>query len=170
MSNIPKVVERLRTAYSEELREDEDPEEVLEQVEFLRERGLRGGEAMFVPEEWFYDEVLRYLEPDDVVFDVGAGDLRFDLIMARKVRRVYAVEVNPLTLGKALLTIRYDLPRNVIPICANALDLPLLQDVTAVTILMIHRTWEIPEHWRKQAKIIYTTKEGVHYLPRRCEA
>ena len=161
------VIERLRDAYIEDLIEDEDPEELLAQAEFLEGRGLKGGEAMFVPEEWFYDEVLEYLDPDDVVFDVGAGDLRFDLIMAERVKRVYAVEVNPITLGKALLTIKYDLPRNVIPICANALDLPLPQDVTAVTILMIHRTWEIPRSWRRQAKIIYTTHDGVRFLPRK---
>ena len=142
---------------------EDDAHGVRAQIRFLKERGLRGGETFFVPEEWFYDEVLKRLEPDDVVFDVGAGDLRFDLIMARKVRKVYAVEVNPTILSKALRIIRYELPRNLIPICANALDIPLPQDVTAITILMIQRTWEIPKQWLGK-KIIYTTKEGVKII------
>ncbi len=161
-----EVIRRLKEAYSRYFDEEDDPWEIHREARFLRERGLRGGEAFFVPEDWLYEEVLKFLEPDDVVFDVGAGDLRFDLMMAGKVRRVYAVEVNPDILGKALLTIKYDLPRNVIPVCANALDVPLPKDVTAVTILMIHRTWEIPEEWVKQAKIIYTTKNGVKVIPK----
>ena len=132
---------------------------------FYRSRGLRAWEPVFVPEEWFYDEVLKHLEEKDVVFDVGAGDLRFDLIMSQHVKKVYAVEVNPITLAYALKTIGYKLPRNLIPICANALDLPLPEDVTTITILMIHRTWDIPYEWRKK-KIIYTTRNhGVVMIP-----
>lgn len=155
--SVDEIVRELDSFFKADIERAEPTEE---EFEFYRSRGLRGWEPFFAPEEYFYDEVLRYLSSDDVVFDVGAGDLRFDLVMSRRVRKVYAVEVNPIILANALKIIGFRLPRNLIVICANALDIPLPEDVTAITILMIHRTWKIPEQWLGR-KIIYTTHEGV---------
>ena len=132
-------------------------------AKFAEQRNLADGEVMFVPERWFYDEILEMLDPGDVVFDVGAGDLRFALLTSEKVRKVYAVEINPEILGRALQIIGYDLPKNVIPICADAREFPLPPDVTVITVLMINRTWDFPKEWRR-VRIIYTRVDGVHVL------
>jgi len=156
--SVGNAIRELEKQYGKDVLSEEGPSR--EELEFYKTRGLRGWEMFFVPEKWFYSEVLKHLSSSDVVFDVGAGDLRFDLIMSRYVRKVYAVEVNPIILAKALKIVGYRLPRNIIVICANALDIPLPEDVTAITILMQHRTWQIPEQWHGR-KIIYTTREGV---------
>ncbi len=159
------VIVRLRRLWHEMLEENEiKPGWMIEEeARFFEERGITLGEAMWVPEEWFYDEVLRLLRPGDVVFDVGAGDLRFALLASQRLKRVYAVEVNPKILGRALQVIGFRLPRNVIPICTDAWNYPLPSDVTTITILMQNREWPIPREWRAK-RIIYTTREGVHVL------
>jgi SAM-dependent methyltransferase len=85
-----------------------------------------------------YCFVLDQVGPDDVVLDIGAGDLRLALRLAEKVRRVYAVEANPRVLGPVLAEIGHALPRNLIVICGNALDVPFPADVTVGVLLMRH--------------------------------
>ena len=96
-------------------------------------------------EGWFspysaetYEAVLNHIQPDDVVLDVGAGDLRLALRIAKQAERVYAVEVNPLLLARALEAIGLDLPRNLHVVCANALDFRVPTDVTVAVLLMRH--------------------------------
>lgn len=118
-------------------------------------RGIKGYEIWFYPEVCNYNDCLSKLNEHDVVFDVGAGDLRFDLIMAEKVKKVYAVEINPKTLASALRIIGYDMPENLIVICGNAFEMELPNDVTVVTCLMIHREHEFPDSWKKCNIISY---------------
>jgi SAM-dependent methyltransferase len=96
-------------------------------------------------EGWFspyahetHDAVLSHIAPDDVVLEIGAGDLRLALRMAERVHRVYAVEVNPLVVGSALDTIGLRMPRNLHVICANALDFPIPSGITVGVLLMRH--------------------------------
>lgn len=96
-------------------------------------------------EGWFspyalevYRAVLDYIASDDVVLEIGAGDLRLALRMAERVQRVYAVEVNPLVVGPALETIGLCMPRNLHVMCANALDVPVPSDITVAVLLMRH--------------------------------
>lgn len=50
-------------------------------------------ENAFAPyDETTYNAALDALRADDVVFDIGAGDLRFAIRAAQRVRRVIAVE------------------------------------------------------------------------------
>ncbi len=85
-----------------------------------------------------YRFVLDRVGPDDVVLDIGAGDLRLALRLAEKVRRVYAVEVNPTVLGPALAGIGHAMPRNLVVICANVLDIEFPAGITAAILLMRH--------------------------------
>jgi len=163
MSNIVRVIRRLEKLYKREVSRAPSREEIESFSGWAKSHGLADGEVFFVPETWFYDEVLSLLRTDDVVFDVGAGDLRFALLISEKVRKVYAVEVNPEILGRALQVIGYSLPRNIIPICADAREFPLPRDVTVITCLMIHRSWSFPREWRR-VRIIYTRRDGVHVL------
>ncbi|GAI85779.1 unnamed protein product, partial [marine sediment metagenome] len=42
-----------------------------------------------------YKKVLKNIKKEDVVLDIGAGDLRLSLQIAMRVKMVYAIEVNP---------------------------------------------------------------------------
>lgn len=107
---------------------------------WLNRQSLFGFEYKSTPDVEFYPFVLENLDPDDVVLDLGAGDLRLDILMAERVKKVYAVEVNPILVGRALQIIGYDLPRNLIVICANLFDIEIPKDATVAVILMRHCT------------------------------
>ncbi|WP_456327907.1 hypothetical protein [Archaeoglobus sp.] len=160
MSEISRIVLRLKKAYEKDIGRTPSHEELKKFEEFCEDRNLTDLEAWFCPEDWFYVDVLKLLNPDDVVFDVGAGDLRFAIIASQMVKKVYAVEINPTILGRALTVVGYDLPSNVIPICADAWSLQLPSDVTVITCLMIHRARSFPREWLSK-RIIYTRREGI---------
>jgi SAM-dependent methyltransferase len=106
---------------------------------FALRHGLTDWEGWFSPyDDETYAQVLQNIGEDDVILDIGAGDLRLALQMAERARRVYAIEVNPKVIGPALEAIGWDLPRNLVVICANALDIPFPSDVTAAVLLMRH--------------------------------
>lgn len=96
------------------------------------ERGAIDWEDMWSP---YDDETYRFaLEaalPDDVVVDIGAGDLRLALRMAARVRRVYAVERNPVLVERLMGS--FD---NLVVVCADALTWTLPPDVTLAVLLM----------------------------------
>ncbi|NPA92249.1 MAG: class I SAM-dependent methyltransferase [Chloroflexi bacterium] len=108
---------------------------------FAARHGLTGWEAWFAPyDEDTYRFVLERLHADDVVLDIGAGDCRFALAAASRVKRVYALEVQPALVSACLQRVGEDLPRNLHVICANALDFPFPEDVTTGVLLMRHCT------------------------------
>lgn len=106
---------------------------------FAQLHGLQDWEGWFSPyDESIYETVLSYLTPEDVVLEIGAGDLRLSLRIAKRARAVYAVEVNPLLVASALRIIGLQLPRNLQVTCANALDIALPPGLTAAVLLMRH--------------------------------
>lgn len=106
---------------------------------FAERHDLTDWEGWFSPyDDQIYEAVLSHIGSEDVVLDVGAGDLRLALRMAEQAQKVYAVEINPLLLSWALEIIGLDLPRNLHAICANALDVPIPSDVTTAVLLMRH--------------------------------
>ncbi len=97
-------------------------------------------EAMFAPyDQGTYQTALEELRPDDVILDIGAGDLRFSRRMANRVRKVYAVEMNPQVLEQSETSF-YPLPVNLVPVCADARTLDFPRDITAGVLLMRHCT------------------------------
>ncbi len=97
-------------------------------------------EAMYAPyDQPTYQAVLERLKSEDVILDIGAGDLRLARQMAQIVRKVYAVEVNARVLDQANAG-RDPLPANLISICADARALVFPSDVTAGVLLMRHCT------------------------------
>jgi 16S rRNA A1518/A1519 N6-dimethyltransferase RsmA/KsgA/DIM1 with predicted DNA glycosylase/AP lyase activity len=97
-------------------------------------------EAIFAPyDQPTYQAVLDQLGPDDVILDIGAGDLRLARQMARIVRKVYAVEITAGMLKQSYRSQRA-LPPNLIPICADARELDFPSDVTTGVLLMRHCT------------------------------
>jgi len=106
---------------------------------FARLHDLADWEGWFSPyDDETHSAVLGHVAPDDVVLEIGAGDLRLALRMAERVRRVYAIEVNPLVVGPALETIGFHLPCNLQVVCANALDVPVPPGVSVGVLLMRH--------------------------------
>jgi SAM-dependent methyltransferase len=106
---------------------------------FADRHGLGDWEGWFSPySDAVYNAVLSHIAPEDVVLDIGAGDLRLALQAAERTQKVYAVEVNPLLVAQALAIIGLDLPRNLHVICSNALDLQIPMDVTVAVLLMRH--------------------------------
>ena len=106
---------------------------------FAARHDLPGWEGWFHPyADETYGLVLGNIRADDVVLEIGAGDLRLALRMAERARRVYALEVNPLLVAAALNEVGFDLPRNLHVICANALDMAIPPAVTVAVLLMRH--------------------------------
>ncbi len=86
-----------------------------------------------------YQSALALLRPDDVVLDIGAGDLQFSKQMAQTVKKVYAIEVNESVLRQGMNS-SDPLPDNLIPVCADARALDFPTDVTLGVLLMRHCT------------------------------
>ncbi|MCK4377388.1 MAG: rRNA adenine methyltransferase [Actinomycetia bacterium] len=106
---------------------------------FSKLHGLKGWEGWFSPyDDEIYKKVLKNIKKEDVVLDIGAGDLRLSLQIAMRVKMVYAIEVNPKVLGSALKIIGFDLPRNLVAICANAMDISFPKEITIAVLLMRH--------------------------------
>ena len=160
MQRVYQIISKLKEVYEKEIDEEPSIEEIKKFNEFCKERGLIGSEPFFCPEEWYYRDVQKLLNRDDVVLDAGAGDLRFSLIMSEFVKKVYAVEINPKILGYALKTVGFDMPENVVVIAGDVREIELPSDVTTIVCLMIHRTWPFPESW-KDRRIIYTSREEL---------
>lgn len=96
-------------------------------------------EHMYAPyDAATYQAVLGQIRPEEVILDIGAGDLRLARQMADIARKVYALEIAPELFSRA--TEQKPLPENLIPICADARtwDFPL--DLTTGVLMMRHCT------------------------------
>ncbi len=99
---------------------------------------LERWEALWAPyDEPTYRLVLDYVRPDDVVLDIGAGDLRLTRRVAAVAQRVYALERDPAVLARSGRR-----PANLIVSCADALTTAFPSDVTTAILLMRHCTRE----------------------------
>ncbi len=97
-------------------------------------------EAMYAPyDQPTYQAVLARVRSNDVILDIGAGDLRFSRQMAGIARKVYAVEINGQVLDQAHAA-RAPLPANMIPIRADARLLDFPADITLGVLIMRHCT------------------------------
>lgn len=86
-------------------------------------------------DESTYQAVLNYVKSDDMVLEIGAGDLRLARRLAQIAHRVYAIELQP-----QLLAQQPALPENLTVICADARFIPWPSDITLGVLLMRHCT------------------------------
>jgi hypothetical protein len=97
-------------------------------------------EAIHAPyDQATYQVVLDQLGSQDVILDMGAGDLRLARQMACIAQKVYAVEINARVLDQAYDS-SHAFPANLIPICADARALRFPSDITTGVLLMRHCT------------------------------
>lgn len=91
-------------------------------------------ELLWAPyDESTYQAVLAVVRPEDVVLEIGAGDLRLSRRMAELAWRVEAIEVQP-----RLLERLPDAPANLIVHCGDAQRLPFPKDLSLAVLLMRH--------------------------------
>ena len=153
LKTIPNQIVQLEQYYDRAIERSPSSKELSLFQLFMQRNDIRGGEYFFCPETMFYAPVLTLLSKKDVVLDIGAGDLRFDLRMAQKVKKVYAVEINPVLLADVLRIIGYAQPKNLVIICGNGFKLPIPLDVSIILCLMIHKAHN-PRHWENYKQII----------------
>jgi SAM-dependent methyltransferase len=90
---------------------------------------------MWAPyDEPTYTAVLAHIAADDVVLDIGAGDLRLTRAIAQRARSVIAIEQNAALLAEATR----DLPANCMVVQGDAREVLFPQGITAAVLLMRH--------------------------------
>lgn len=98
---------------------------------------LDAWEAAWAPyDEATYQEVLAHLQPQDVLLDIGAGDLRLAYRAAARVRRVYAIERQPHVVAQGYHV--RPRPPNVQVIVGDARWVPFPPHITVAVLLMPH--------------------------------
>jgi predicted RNA methylase len=111
---------------------------------------IQDWEAAFAPyDEATYQFVVEHVTAQDVVLDIGAGDLRLARRLAEVARKVYAVERN----AEVLPLDRSSWPDRLIVVNADAWHWPLPSDVSAAVLLMRHCT---PEHFAQVVQRLIT--------------
>lgn len=92
-------------------------------------------EAAWAPyDETTYAAVLAEISPDDVVLDIGAGDLRLARRMALVARHVIAWEIQPELLAGSMSG------ENLVALCTDARTEHVPAGVTVAVLLMRHCT------------------------------
>jgi len=157
---IPQLIKTLEKFYNSDIERVPTLSDLTLFNKFIEDRKILGSEYWFCPEDNFYDTILRSVKPNDIIFDIGAGDLRLDLLLSRKVQKIYAVEINPEVIANALKVIGLSLPKNLIVIVGNAFEIPLPSDITLIIALMIHRCHDFtPE--MKEKRILYAQQGSI---------
>ncbi len=89
-------------------------------------------EAAFAPyDEQTYRDALALLNPNDIVLDIGAGDLRFAKRAAERVTQVIAIE-------QRVELIPENLPCNIQVICGDAREIEFPKNISVAILLMRH--------------------------------
>jgi hypothetical protein len=98
-------------------------------------------EALWAPyDQPTYQAVLDVLTSDDIVLEIGAGDLRLAIQMANLSHKVYAIEIQELLLDRALNSVEKSLPGNLVIFHGDACSLPFPSGLTTGVLLMRHCT------------------------------
>ncbi len=102
-------------------------------------------------DEATYLEVLAQISGKDLVYEIGAGDLRLSIRMAAIARSVHAVEIQKPLLDQAII-IREALPANLFVHHGDARSMPVPPGTTVGVLLMRHCThFQLYAHKLKEA-------------------
>lgn len=83
-----------------------------------------------------YELVLEQIKANDIVLEIGAGDLRLSRQIAARARLVYALEINQPLLERS----NSALPANMRTIVGDARSVPFPEHITTAVLLMRHCT------------------------------
>lgn len=83
-----------------------------------------------------YELVLTQIEPDDIILEIGAGDLRLARQLAARAKWVYAIESNASLISRSI----GNLPVNCQVLLGDARNLNFPEHVTTAVLLMRHCT------------------------------
>jgi SAM-dependent methyltransferase len=98
-------------------------------------------ELMWAPyDQKTYQSVLDYIQADDTVLEIGAGDLRLAFQIAKIAQHVTAIEIHPEILERALSDHSGNLPSNLTILPGDACRIPFPEDISAGVLLMRHCT------------------------------
>lgn len=117
---------------------------------------------LYVPHEGNYREMLSKLSEGDILCDMGAGDLRFALIASTVCKKVYAVEMSPKLVSKSLALMDFELPDNLIVICADWRQILVPEDVTIISCLVNISEEELPEEWKDNGRRVFRGIKDPH--------
>ena len=96
-------------------------------------------EKIWAPsDEATYQSVLAHIQAEDVIVDIGAGDLRLSIRMAKIARRVYAIEIQEALLRRGLEGQTCSLPGNLVAIQGDASSWQIPNGTTVGVLLMRH--------------------------------
>ena len=98
-------------------------------------------ELMWAPyDQKTYQSVLDYIHADDTVLEIGAGDLRLAVQIAKIARHVTAIEIHQELLDRALTDYSGNLPTNLTILAGDACRIPFPNDISVGVLLMRHCT------------------------------
>lgn len=84
-----------------------------------------------------YQAVLDFINPEDIVLEIGAGDLRLARQIAGIARQVFAIEIQE-ALYRQADSSSVALPENLILISSDARLVPFPSEITGAVLLMRH--------------------------------
>jgi hypothetical protein len=87
-----------------------------------------------------YQAVLELLTPDDIVLEIGAGDLRLAIQIAKVTQKVFAIEIQKPLLDRAINSASEPLPSNLTILSGDACSLPFPSGIKTGVLLMRHCT------------------------------
>jgi tRNA/tmRNA/rRNA uracil-C5-methylase (TrmA/RlmC/RlmD family) len=100
---------------------------------------LDAWEIMWAPyDDQTYSFVLAEIQPDDIVLEIGAGDLRLAFRIANKARQVYAIEIQEEVLIAGLNTRKFQVPANLQIQVGDARSVEFPENITSAVLLMRH--------------------------------
>lgn len=161
--SIASIIRKIDKYYMDSIEEIPSIENIALEQAFMEERGVLGEEYWFCPEEFYYSKVMKLVNENDIIFDIGAGDLRFDLKLSQKVKKVYAIEINPLIIAEPLKIIGLSLPKNLVVIIGNGFEMPIPNDTTTILSLMIKRKHQFTQEMKKY-RIISAQHNGLRVI------
>jgi predicted RNA methylase len=101
----------------------------------------RDWEKIWAPyDETTYRAVLDQIESEDIVLDIGAGDLRLTRRLMKKCQKVYAIEIQETLLNQTSQEVEDRNSKNLHIIHGDARYIQFPPDVTAGVLLMRHCT------------------------------
>jgi hypothetical protein len=98
-------------------------------------------ELMWAPyDQKTYQSVLDHIKADDIVLEIGAGDLRLAVQIAKIAHHVTAIEIHRELLERALSNHSANFPANLTILLGDAQLIPFPPDISVGVLLMRHCT------------------------------